>query len=110
MPPADSSLRPVDAPTVHERADSGPMAFPPRPCQIPSACDFEQKKSHPRHEGGRLTISSAAVILEIERALPVDGWPPKLFTQKSNRLGWSLGRLLLFIGRNKEADNADDDK
>ena len=47
--------------------------------------------------------------MRIERALPVTVGS-LLANYRSNRLGWSLGRLLLFIGRNKEAANADDNK
>ena len=47
--------------------------------------------------------------MNIERALPVNGWPPMLGYEVTARLG-NRGRLLLFIGRNEEADNADDNK
>ena len=47
--------------------------------------------------------------MNVERALPVTVGS-LLANYRSNRLGWSLGRLLLFIGRNKEAANADDNK
>lgn len=57
-----------------------------------------------------MTNSYQAVILKIERALPVDGWPPKLVSQKSNRLGWSLGRLLLFVRLNEQAANTNDNQ
>ncbi len=40
----------------------------------------------------------------------MSGWPSKSYVTRSNRLGWSLGRLLPFIGRNEEADDTDDDK
>ena len=55
----------------------------------------------------RLTTTTKAVILEIERALPVDGGPRYYLREVTAELG-SCGRLLLFICRNKEADNADD--
>ena len=50
------------------------------------------------------------VILRIERALPVDGWPLARSYKEVTAKFVRLGRLLLFIGRNKEADNADDNK
>ena len=55
-----------------------------------------------------LTNLLPIAILNIERALPVAGWPP-IAGLRSNRQLWRLGRLLLFIiDLDYEADNADD--
>ena len=44
---------------------------------------------------------------DIERALPVSGWPHVV--TRSNRFGWSLRRLLLVaVYLDKQAANADD--
>nr|DAQ29308.1 MAG TPA: hypothetical protein [Caudoviricetes sp.] len=44
----------------------------------------------------------------MKRALPADGWPQVQLLKRSNRTLWLEGRLLLFIGHHKEADNAND--
>ena len=57
-----------------------------------------------------MTISKMAVILEIERALPVDGWPPYIAIEVTARLG-RLERLLLFVMYlDDQAHNSDDDQ
>ena len=43
---------------------------------------------------------------DVTRALPVDGQPRVVF--RSNRTLWLEGRLLLVLGHQKEADNAND--
>ena len=54
-----------------------------------------------------LTKSRYAVILSIERALPVDGQPLRQITQRSNRTLWLEGRLLLFTLDEQAADTDD---
>lgn len=54
-----------------------------------------------------LTKSIQAVILRIERALPVDGQPLRQITQRSNRTLWLEGRLLLFTLDEQAADTDD---
>ena len=56
-----------------------------------------------------LTKSRYAVILRIERALPVDGQPLRQITQRSNRTLWLEGRLLLFT-LDEQAANTDDNQ
>jgi len=54
-----------------------------------------------------LTNQYQAVILNVERALPADGWPPMLGYEVTAQVG-SRGRLLLFIGLNEQGNNAND--
>ncbi len=58
--------------------------------------------------GKGLTFCGRMSILNIERALPISGWPPG-YIEVTVSL-WERGRLLLFIDRDNEADNADNYK
>ena len=55
-----------------------------------------------------MTKQYQAVILRIERALPVSGWP--LASYKEVTACLEAGRLLLFVYLNKQAANAGDDQ
>ena len=57
-----------------------------------------------------MTTPYRAVILGSRKGAAGKRLAPKLVSQKSNRLGWSLGRLLLFIGLNEQGNYTDDDK
>ena len=77
--------------------------------QIPSVWDFRQKRTalYKRGRNRILTNPTQAVILRIERALPVDGQPLRQITQRSNRTLWLEGRLLLFTLDEQAADTDD---
>ncbi len=55
-----------------------------------------------------LTTQADLIILNIERALPVDGWP--LVYGKEVTACFEAGRLLLFMYLNEQTHNADDDQ
>ena len=52
-----------------------------------------------------LTLGAGLSIIQLERALPVDGWPLHIIEVIAEL--WGQGRLLLFYGQ-KEANDTDD--